>query len=67
MNLLENYVTKVIGRKEYVAGENWGAYAGNKFVIYEVEANCYGKIGSHLLWFEEKKEEDVKEGYMFMA
>ena len=62
MNVLDHYVTKVIG-KPYMK-----RYADKLWWCLEVEYNCYGHPGTKELIFNTEDEaKQVKVGYVFQA
>lgn len=60
MNLVDNYVTEVLSRKEVdLEGEPW--------VIYRVTAVAYGHKAVCTLSYPKEKEPEVKVGFKFLA
>lgn len=62
MNLLDHYVTKVIG-KPYMR-----RYANKLWWCLQVEYTCYGNKGNtELIFNTEEEAKQVKVGYVFQA
>lgn len=60
MNLVDNYVTEVLSRKETdLNGEPW--------VIYRVIAVAYGHSAVCTLSYPKAEEPEVKVGFKFLA
>lgn len=63
MNLLEHYVTEVIGKPYY---DDYGS--GNYKWWLKVRANCYGYETESTLMFDTEEEAlKVTKGYMFLS
>ena len=58
MNLIDNYVTEILGKPYYQFNKYW----------LQVMADGYGRISEHTLMFNTLKEvESVTIGYKFLA
>ena len=63
MNVLEHYVTEIIGEPYY---DDYGS--GNYHWWLEVKALCYGSECETTLMFDSKEEAlAIQKGYMFLS
>lgn len=64
MNLIDGHVIRVISKRSFVPPKDWNT--DKVFTIFEVEYCDEGTdSATKELWYEEGKEPDVKEGFVF--